>query len=168
MPTTITAGKNLFAQNLGLADHAFDPSLFATKVSGVGVWLEGYDLTRFANAPRVYLVPAGNDAMLEVNSTTFLPRYWTVVDQRIPVPHPIGDSPLGIADWRPVTDTLDGLPGDIARVFQLPRLQRGRRCRRGPHADDVRFPARRALVWQTPNGCSSSPVRLSGLMPLPA
>lgn len=115
MPTTITAGQNLFGKVLGPADHSFDPSMFATKVSGVGVWFEGYDLAKFAGAPRVYLVPAGNDAMLEPTSTTFSPRWWTVVDQRIPVPHLMGSDPLGNPDWSPVADTLDGLPGEIRK-----------------------------------------------------
>ncbi len=115
MPTTITAGKNVFARDLGPGDHSFDPSLFATKVSGVGVWFEGYDLTRFASAPRVYLIPAGNDWMLEPASTSFVPRGWTIVDQRIPVPHALGSSPLGPDGWNLVTDTLDGLPGEIRK-----------------------------------------------------
>jgi hypothetical protein len=63
----------------------------------------------------VYLVPAGNDAMLEPTSTTFEPRWWTVVDQRIPVPHLLGSNPLGNPDWSPVADTLDGLPGEIRK-----------------------------------------------------
>lgn len=115
MPTTITAGQNIFGKVLGPADHSFDSSMFATKVSGVGVWFEGYDLAKFAGAPRVYLVPAGNDAMLEPTSTTFEPRWWTVVDQRIPVPYLLGSNPLGNPDWSPVADTLDGLPGEIRK-----------------------------------------------------
>lgn len=115
MPTTITAGQNLFGKDLGPADHSFDSSMFATKVSGVGVWFEGYDLAKFAGAPRVYLVPAGNDAMLEPTSTTFEPRWWTVVDQRIPVPQMMGSDPLGNPNWSPVADTLDGLPGEIRK-----------------------------------------------------
>jgi hypothetical protein len=115
LPTTITAGKNIFNRDLGPGDHSFDPSLFATKISGVGVWFEGYDLAKFANAPRVYLVPAGNDWMLEPTSSTFVPRGWTIVDQRIPVPHVLSATPLGQQNWSLVTDTLDGLPGEIRK-----------------------------------------------------
>ena len=62
--------------------------------------------------------------MLEPTATTFTPRWWTVVDQRIPVPHLLGSSPLGLPDWRPVTDTLDGLPGEI-RKFSSFRAYNG-------------------------------------------
>ena len=69
-------------------------------------------------------MPAGNDAMLEPTSTSFEPRYWTIVDQRIPVPQLLGSSPLGLPNWRPVTDTLDGLPGEI-RKFSSFRAYNG-------------------------------------------
>ncbi len=115
LETSIVAGKNLFGKPLGAGDHAFDPSLFATKVNAVGVWFESYDLSKLSVAPRVYLVPAGLDVMTVPNSPNLVTRSWNIVDQRIPVPHVIGSSPLGIENWRPVTDTLDGPVGEIRK-----------------------------------------------------
>ncbi len=115
--TEIMAGRNFFGRPLSGADHAYDPSHFATRVLGVGVWFSDYHSEDVANdlpsAPRVYLIPAGNDAMRA--STGDDPdeiRFWNVVDQRIPVPMPAVESELDTCDWIPLMDSLDGRLGD--------------------------------------------------------
>jgi hypothetical protein len=96
----ITAGQNVFGRPLSGGDHAFDPSVFATKIRSVGVWFSDYlsddVLNDLPQAPRVYLIPVGADIMSMANSPT--PdklRIWKVVDQQIPVPLPSGELQSG-------------------------------------------------------------------------
>ena len=41
--TEILAEHNVFGKPLRAHDHAFDPTLYATKIRGVGVWFQNYD-----------------------------------------------------------------------------------------------------------------------------
>jgi len=118
--TTITAGRNVFGHPLSGGDHAYDPSLFATKVRSVGVWFSDYlsddVLNDLPQAPRVYLIPVGSDIMSIANSPTpDKVRIWKVVDQLIPVPYAALDSALQYASYRPLLDSLNGRIGTPRR-----------------------------------------------------
>lgn len=111
----IVFGRNFFGWPLGGGDHAYDPTNYATKILGAGVWFEGYNNAELAVAPRVYLVPAGLDVMTVPNSPELAIREWNVVDQAIPVPYPIGDNDLTDPLWRQVTDSLAGPEAEIRK-----------------------------------------------------
>ncbi len=113
--SNVIFGKNFFGWPLGGGDHAYDPTNFATKVRSVGLWFDGYDNSKLSETPRAYLIPAGMDVMLVPNSTDLDSREWTVVDQKLPVPLPVGDSDLNNPDWIPSLDSLDGPMTQIRR-----------------------------------------------------
>ena len=115
--TTIKAGENFFGMPLSGADHAFDPSHFATKIRSVGMWFSDYHstnvLSELPSAPRIYLVPTGTDVMRVARADNpDAVRLWNVVDQRIPVPLPAVSSELDRANWIPLMDSLNGRLGD--------------------------------------------------------
>ncbi|HMP72003.1 MAG TPA: PA14 domain-containing protein [Kiritimatiellia bacterium] len=114
--TTITAGQNVFGRPLSGGDHAYDPSVFATKVRSVGVWFSDYlsddVLNDLPKTPRVYLIPVGMDIMSVANAIT--PdkiRTWKVVDQQVPTPLPSLTSSLDKSRFIPLLDTLNGRIG---------------------------------------------------------
>ena len=118
--TTIKAGQNVFGKPLSGGDHAYDPSVFATKIRSVGVWFSDYlsddVLNDLPQAPRVYLIPVGADIMSVANSPT--PdklRVWKVVDQQIPVPIPSVSSSLDQSSFTPLLDSLNGRIGSPRR-----------------------------------------------------
>jgi hypothetical protein len=118
--TTITAGQNVFGQPLGGGDHAFDPSVFATKIRSVGVWFSDYlsddVLNDLPQAPRVYLIPAGADVMSIPNAgSPDRIRMWKVVDQQVPVPLPSVTASLDRSGFTPLLDSLNGRLGDPRR-----------------------------------------------------
>lgn len=112
-PTTVNFGLNLFGWELGPGDSAYDSSHFATKVRGVGVWLNNYNTLPLSNTPRVYLIPVGADVLRSPAADNFQTRSWSVVDQVIPVPFPVGSQDLDDVNWIPSTDTLIGSSTDI-------------------------------------------------------
>ncbi len=118
-PTEIMFGKNLFGQNLGGGDHAYDASNFATKVRSVGLWFDGYDNSLLAETPRVYVVPVGMDVMYVPDSEDLDTREWSIVDQLLPTPLPVGDSNLNNPDFIPSLDGLDGSMIEIRRFATL-------------------------------------------------
>lgn len=111
----IMFGKNFFGLPLGPGDSAYDPTLFATKISSVGVWFDNYAGEGLASTPRVYLVPAGIDVMLVPNSSSLAMREWNVVDQKIPVPLPVSQGNLVDPKYIPIKDSLNGTIADIRR-----------------------------------------------------
>ncbi len=113
--TTVTFGLNFFGWPLGPGDSAYDPTHFATRVRGVGVWFADYAGLPLSNTPRVYLVPAGADVLRSPSATDFTTREWTVVDQILPVPFPIGEQALQEPAWTPIEDMLSGPFGEIRR-----------------------------------------------------
>jgi hypothetical protein len=115
IPTTVTFGLNYFGWPLGPGDSAYDSSRFATKVRSAGVWFSGYNLAGLSMTPRVYLVPAGTDVLRSPSSYNLETREFNVVDQKLPVPFPIGASDLGNPSWIPVNDSLSEAFGDIRR-----------------------------------------------------
>lgn len=117
-PTTINTGLNFFGWPLSQGDTAYDPTLFATKVRSVGVWFSNYQAAGLANAPRVYLVPAGADIVRTPASDTLATREWRVIDQKLPVPFPIGSADLSNPGWIPMLDSFGSLGdqfGDIQK-----------------------------------------------------
>ena len=119
-PTKILAGQNVFGHPLSGGDHAYDASLFATKIRSVGVWFTEYIsddvLNGLPEAPRVYLFPIGSDVMSIANSPTpDMVRYWHVVDQQVPVPVPALTSALDQGNWLPLVDSLSGTLGQNRR-----------------------------------------------------
>jgi hypothetical protein len=112
--TTINFGLNYFGWPLGGGDSAYDPTLFATKVRSAGVWFSDYSSSLSAT-PRIYLVPAGADIMRSPSGNNLETREWRVVDQKIPVPFPIGFSSLNNAGWIPMNDSLSDTFADIRR-----------------------------------------------------
>ncbi|QTA80022.1 Immunoglobulin like fold-containing protein [Desulfonema limicola] len=113
--TNVVSGKNFFGHPLGGGDHAYDPTNFATKVRSVGVWFEGYDNSLLAETPRAYMIPVGMDIMLVPDSNDMATREWTITDQKIPVPLPVGKSDMSNPDWIPSLDSLDGSMVEIRR-----------------------------------------------------
>jgi hypothetical protein len=111
--TTVTFGLNYFGWPLGPGDSAYDPTLFVTKVRTVGVWFGNYDVSALSNTPRVYLIPVGADRLRSPSATNFTIRDWTIVDQKVPVPFPIGASDLSSPSWIPENNELSGFFGDI-------------------------------------------------------
>jgi hypothetical protein len=114
-PTTITFGLNYFGWPLGGGDNAYDPTLFATKVRSAGVWFSDYNGNGLSLTPRVYLVPVGADVLRSPSSLTLETREWRVVDQKIPVPFPIGFQSLNDRTWIPMNDSLSDQFADIRR-----------------------------------------------------
>ncbi len=118
--TSILAGQNVFGKPLSGGDHAYDPSVFATKIRGVGVWFANYlsedVLNDLPQAPRVYLFPVGADVMSIANSATpDKVRLWNVIDQQIPVPLPSVNSALDRSGFIPLLDSLNGRLGNPRR-----------------------------------------------------
>jgi hypothetical protein len=114
-PTTVSFGYNYFGWPLGGGDSAYDPTLFATKVRAAGVWFTNYNGNGLSVTPRVYLVPAGADIMRSPSGNDLEIREWRVVDQKIPVPFPIGFSSLNNPSWIPINDSLSDTFADVRR-----------------------------------------------------
>lgn len=114
-PTTVTFGQNFFKFALSGGDSAYDPTLFATRVRSVGVWFTNYNGSGLSLTPRVYLIPAGADVLRAPTFDTFETREWRVIDQKLPIPFPIGFSALDDPAWIPMNDSLSGIYGEIRR-----------------------------------------------------
>ena len=114
--TQIRPNKNFFGWPLGGGDNAYDPSVYATRISSAGVWFAGYDTANLPQTPRVYLIPAGQDVMTIPNDPDLSIRLWDVVDQNIPIPYPSISASLSNPTFKPLTDSLNGTFGD-ARMF---------------------------------------------------
>jgi len=109
IPTTINFGLNFFGRELAGGDSAYDSTNFATKIRSVGVWFSNYDAVTSAglsNTPRVYLIPVGYDIMRSPTDRTGEIRTWRILDQRLPVPFPIGQLELANPEWIPIVNTL--------------------------------------------------------------
>lgn len=114
-PTTVTFGLNFFGWPLGGGDSAYDPSNFATKIRSAGIWFSGYNGNGMSVTPRVYLVPVGADVLRAQDGNDFETRMWRVVDQKLPVPFPIGSAEIKNADYQPSFDSLGGAMAEIRK-----------------------------------------------------
>ncbi|MCQ2389878.1 MAG: hypothetical protein MJ240_00530 [Kiritimatiellae bacterium] len=107
--TVIAARTGFFGNELQPGDSAFSSTYFATKIRGVGVWLEG-EKGRMSNRPEVYLIPAGLDYMrVPVRSSSSESaeiRAWEVVDQVLPIPYPLSDAQWRSTDWSMMKDVF--------------------------------------------------------------
>jgi hypothetical protein len=117
--TDITFGLNFFGRPLAGGDSSYDSSHFATKIREVGVWFENYNGKGLAETPRVYLVPVGMDIMRAPGGNSLETRQFQVVDQRLPLPLPIGDSDLSNPNWIPTNDSLSGDPIELRRFARF-------------------------------------------------
>jgi len=113
--TEIKLGRNVFGWPLGPGDHAYDPSVFATKVQSAAIYFTNYQTAYLAATPRVYLVPAGMDVMTIPTSAELATRKWTIVDQAIPVPFQTGTNDLADPYWIPSYNGLAEPFGQIRR-----------------------------------------------------
>jgi hypothetical protein len=114
-PTTVTFGLNFFGWPLSGGDSAYDPTQFATKIRSVGVWFSDYNGRGMSMTPRIYLVPVGADVLRSPNGDDFQTRMWRVVDQKMPLPLPLGPSQLREANYIPAFDSLSGTMAEIRR-----------------------------------------------------
>lgn len=105
--TNIRSGLNFFGLVLGVNDSAYDASQFATKIASVGIWFDGYDTTRLAQTPRVYLLPAGKDVLRPRNANGEL-RYWHIAEQLLPQPYALSASDLNAQNWLANVNALNG------------------------------------------------------------
>jgi hypothetical protein len=115
-PTSILFGYNVFGRELQAGDHAYDPTHFTTKIRSVSAWFDNYDGQGLSLTPRVYLVPVGLDVMQVPTSGDMEVREWNVVDQRLPIPLPMGQTDLENPDYIPPLDSLDGTFWEIRRL----------------------------------------------------
>jgi VCBS repeat-containing protein len=117
--TQVTFGKNFFGWPLGPGDHAYDPSVYASKIQSATIWFRNYRTDSLAASPRAYLVPAGLDVMTIPTSSELTTRAHNVVDQAIPVPFKTTASALRDPNWLPVRDSLEGPMTAIRRYASL-------------------------------------------------
>ena len=106
-------GLNFFGFPLGAGDHAYDPSVYSTRIHGVSVTFDGYDGDSLSASPRAYLIPAGSDIMTVPNDPNRSLRVWNVKDQNIPIPYPATSANLDNNNWRPLIDTVSGSSGSF-------------------------------------------------------
>ncbi len=118
--TTIEEGKNFFGEEAGGLDNSYDSTQFATKIRSVGVWFSNYDYLSLSNTPRVYLIPAGTDIMRSPTGYTGQKRFFTVMDQVLPPPFPIGQSDLDDPYWIP---SVDSLAGNLIPIRRFGRIR---------------------------------------------
>lgn len=107
--TTIESKRNVFGWDLAGGDHTYDSTHFATKIRAVGVWFANFNAAfdgGLGFAPRVYLIPAGDDRLREPGDPLGTPRTWHVVDQALPVPYDLDTGALDAPDWLPFSDGL--------------------------------------------------------------
>ncbi len=111
----INNGVNFFGRALAEGDHSYSVANYATKIRGVGVWLENYNAAGLTTTPRAYLVPIGTDYVRTSSSGQPTIRSWNVVEQRIPTPFTINRSELSAPGYFPSLDGVDGLFGSLRR-----------------------------------------------------
>ncbi|MBL4671562.1 MAG: hypothetical protein JKX81_04825 [Arenicella sp.] len=144
-PSTVTFGKNFFDQNLGAGDSAYDSSNFATKIRSVGVWFDDYALSSLSNTPRIYLFPVLQDVMRTPSNDASLTREWSVVDQKLPVPFPVGPSNLSDINWVPSSDSLSDSFAEIRRFSSFRAYHDGGTFDESEASSDTRLIGR--SVW---------------------
>ncbi|WP_320040204.1 VCBS repeat-containing protein [uncultured Desulfobacter sp.] len=145
--TMVTFGKNYFGYPLSGGDSAYDPTHFATKIRSAGVWFSDYNISGLSNTPRIYLVPVGADILRSPTGDGFSLREWHVVDQKLPVPFPIGASDLTDDAWIPKNDSLSGEMGGIRRFSSFRAYHDSGAFNENETVTDTRLIGR--SVWNT-------------------
>jgi len=122
--TVIAARKDLFGNDLAGGSTAYSSTYFATKVRGVGVWLETDNAVSLPTRPEIYLVPSGLDYMRvpirSSSSAVAAVRAWQVVDQTIPVPYSLTDADWAATDWSALKDIC---ANELANVRRHPAIR---------------------------------------------
>ena len=118
--TTVTFGLNHFGWPLAGGDGSYDASRFSTKIRSVGTSFSGYPTNNdgglgLSRTPRIYFIPVGTDILRAAAGNVFETREFKLVDQKIPVPFPIGNSDLNNPGWIPQNDSLSGTFIDLRR-----------------------------------------------------
>jgi len=111
----IESGKNFFGLPLAAGDHNYSSANFATKIQGLGVWMDNYNDAGLSISPRAYMVPIGNDYLRTSTSTLPVVRMWNIVEQRIPAPFILSPNTLTLPGYIPKLDGVGGVFGDIRR-----------------------------------------------------
>lgn len=145
--TEVTFGKNYFGWPLGPGDSSYDPTNFATRVRSVGIWFTDYNTSELSYTPRIYMVPVGADVLRSPSGDGFSLREWDVVDQKLPVPFPIGASDLTDDYWIPQNDSLSGEMGAIRRFSSFRAYPDSGIFEEGETISDSRLIGR--SVWNT-------------------
>lgn len=147
LSTNIVFGNNFFGWPLGGGDSAYDPSHFATRIRSVGVWFTNYNASGLSYTPRVYLVPVGDDILRSPSGDGFAKRAWHVVDQKLPVPYPLGAATLSSETWIPANDSLSEEMGGIRQVSSFRAYHDSGAFNAAETASDSRLIGR--SVWNT-------------------
>lgn len=113
--TAIEPGRNFFGLPLMSGDHQYSTANYATKIYGLGVWLDGYNEAGLSATPRAFLVPIGQDHLRTSTATHPLVRAWNVVEQRVPIPHVLSPSTLASSSYIPTLDGTNGSFGELRR-----------------------------------------------------
>jgi hypothetical protein len=142
--TQTVFGRNFFGNALAAGDVAFNPTNFANKIASAGLYFQGYPVASLAATPQAYLVPAGVDVLTVPNSPSLQTRTWSVLDQALPVPFPVGNDNLSNPNWIPATD---GLSGPLAEIRRFSSFRAGITAGTPPLASDTRLAGR--SVWNT-------------------
>ena len=144
--TNINAGLNFFGWPAGGNDSTFNSSFFAVKLRSVGVFFSNYDNQALLNTPNVYLIPVGTD-ILRVPGGSGEIREWKIVDQRIPVPFPIGGADLNDPEWSPLQDSLSAPFAEVRRFSSFQACHDGGNCEQSEVTANSRLIGRSA--WNT-------------------
>ena len=118
--TTIEAGTNLFGWPTQQGDHDRSVTNYATRLRGVAVEFLGYAGSGLSSTPRIYLIPAGVDLGRKPEGVDLTVREWDIVDQRLPLPFPLGPRELNDPAFIP---RIDGLMGELAAERRFPDLR---------------------------------------------
>ncbi len=113
--TSIEPGKNFFGHPLTAGDHSYSTANYATKIQGVGVWMDNYNAAGLSISPRAFLVPVGTDYLRTSSATQPITRAWNIVEQRIPAPFLINASHISSPDYIPTLNGIDGSFSDLRR-----------------------------------------------------
>jgi len=118
LTTQIRSGQNFFGWPLGAGDASYDASVYATRIASIGVAFAGYDSSSMARTPRVYLIPAGADVMTIPNTPNHDLRFWSVLDQVIPLPYPATTANFSNPTWKPIVDSVTSGSGTFGDIRQ--------------------------------------------------
>ena len=86
---------------------------FPPRCAPRGSGLRSITLPGLSNTPRVYLLPVGDDFLRSPSGDGQQMRTFSVIDQKLPVPFPIGASDLTNPAWIPSNDSLNDAFGGI-------------------------------------------------------
>ena len=147
--TSIDFANNAFGLPLEAYDHAFDSSYYATKIRKVGVRLVNptNGVLALTATPRVYLIPVGHDVMRSPGSLGGDLLAYSVVDQVVPLPFPLGTSSLDEPDWTSVYTAYTGAGDPMATIRRYPSMLASYSSSAEPMLSNTRLVGR--SVWNS-------------------